>query len=170
MDSTHRHFLLTIALIVASSSLTLSVSAQDTLVKSTASSTTRPRIGLALSGGGALGLSEIGVIQWLEENHIPIDRIAGTSMGAIIGAMYATGMSPDEMKVFAEKIDWDEALSPAPSYSQISYRRKQDRGDFLINAPLGLKHGLSGPNGYNPGQGWTSTRSHHLPRVRNLEL
>ena len=153
MDSTHRHFLLTIALIVASSSLTLSVSAQDTLVKSTASSTTRPRIGLALSGGGALGLSEIGIIQWLEENHIPVDRIAGTSMGAIIGAMYATGMSPDEMKVFAEKIDWDEALSPAPSYSQISYRRKQDRRDFLINAPLGLKHGLSGPNGYNPGQG-----------------
>ena len=92
MDLTHRYFLLTIALIVASSSLTLPVSAQDTLVKSTASSTTRPRIGLALSGGGALGLSEIGVIQWLEENHIPIDRIAGTSMGAIIGAMYATGI------------------------------------------------------------------------------
>jgi NTE family protein len=153
MDLTHRYFLLTIALIVASSSLTLPVSAQDTLVKSTASSTTRPRIGLALSGGGALGLSEIGVIQWLEENHIPTDRIAGTSMGAIIGAMYATGMSPDEMKVFAEKINWDEALSPAPSYSQISYRRKQDRRDFLINAPLGLKRGLSGPNGYNPGQG-----------------
>jgi NTE family protein len=57
------------------------------------------------------------------------------------------------MKVFAEKINWDEALSPAPSYSQISYRRKQDRRDFLINAPLGLKRGLSGPNGYNPGQG-----------------
>ena len=113
----------------------------------------RPRIGLALSGGGALGLSEIGVIQWLEENHIPVDRIAGTSMGSIIGAMYATGMSPAEMKVFAEKIDWDEALAPEPAYTEISYRRKEDRRDFLINAPLGLKHGLNGPNGYNPGQG-----------------
>lgn len=113
----------------------------------------RPRIGLALSGGGALGLAEIGVIQWMEENHIPVDRIAGTSMGAIIGAMYATGMSAPEMVDFAEKINWDQALAPAPAYSQLSYRRKQDRRDFLINAPLGLKHGLAGPNGYNPGQG-----------------
>jgi NTE family protein len=113
----------------------------------------RPRIGLALSGGGALGLTEIGVIQWMDENHIPVDRIAGTSMGAIIGAMYATGMSSQEMKRFAESVNWEEALSPAPAYSQISYRRKQDRRDFLINAPLGLKRGVSGPNGYNPGQG-----------------
>ncbi|MGP0018169.1 MAG: patatin-like phospholipase family protein [Candidatus Sulfotelmatobacter sp.] len=113
----------------------------------------RPRIGLALSGGGALGLAEIGVIQWMEENHIPVDRIAGTSMGSIIGAMYATGMSPAQIEDFAEHVDWDEAFLPEPTYSQLSYRRKQDRRDFLIDAPLGLKHGLSGPNGFNPGQG-----------------
>lgn len=113
----------------------------------------RPQIGIALSGGGALGLVEIGVIQWMEENHIPVDRIAGTSMGAIIGAMYATGMSPAEIKAFAKKIDWEQALLPEPVYSQLSYRRKQDRRNFLINAPLGLKHGLAGPNGLNPGQG-----------------
>jgi len=128
--------------------------AQDTSSEAQASPPAhRPRIGLALSGGGALGLAEIGVIQWLEENHIPVDRIAGTSMGSIIGAMYATGMSPAEMQKFAEKIDWDEALLPEPVYTQISYRRKQDRRDFLINAPLGLKHGLRGPNGFNSGQG-----------------
>jgi NTE family protein len=114
---------------------------------------THPRVGLALSGGGALGLAEIGVIQWLEDNHVPVDRVAGTSMGSIIGAMYATGMTPEQMKKFAEKIDWDKALLPEPVYSQLSYRRKQDRRDFLISAPLGLKHGLNGPNGYNPGQG-----------------
>jgi len=113
----------------------------------------RPRIGLALSGGGALGLAEIGVIQWLEENHIPVDRVAGTSMGSIIGAMYATGMSPAEIEKFAKKIDWDEALLPEPKYEQLSYRRKQDRREFLINAPLGLKHGLNGPNGFNSGHG-----------------
>ena len=113
----------------------------------------RPQIGLALSGGGALGLVEIGVIQWMEENHIPVDRIAGTSMGGIIGAMYATGMTPAEMKRFAEKINWEEVLQPEPVYSQLSFRRKQDRRNFLINAPLGLKHGLTGPNGLNPGQG-----------------
>ena len=112
----------------------------------------RPRIGLALSGGGALGLAEIGVIQWMEEHHIPVDRIAGTSMGSIIAAMYATGMSPDEIKAFAEKIDWELALTPEPAYTQLSYRRKQDRRNFLVRTPLGLKQGLSGPNGYNSGQ------------------
>jgi NTE family protein len=118
----------------------------------------RPRVGLALSGGGALGLAalglaEIGVIQWLEENHIPVDRIAGTSMGSIIGAMYATGMSPAEIQAFAEKIDWEDAFRTEPIYTQLSYRRKQDRRDYLINAALGLKHGLNGPNGFNSGHG-----------------
>ena len=112
----------------------------------------RPRVGLALSGGGALGLAEIGVIQWMEENHIPVDRVAGTSMGSIIGAMYATGMSPAEIKVFAEKIHWDAAFLPEPEYAQLSYRRKQDHRDFLVTSSLGLKHGLGGPNGFNSGQ------------------
>jgi len=113
----------------------------------------RPRIGLALSGGGALGLTEIGVIQWLEQNHIPVDRVAGTSMGSIIAAMYATGMSPAEIQKFAEGIDWDETLLPEPTYRQLGYRRKQDRRDYQIESALGLKHGLSGPNGFSPGQG-----------------
>jgi NTE family protein len=113
----------------------------------------RPRIGLALSGGGALGLAEIGVLQWLEEKHIPIDRVAGTSMGSIIAAMYASGMSPAEIKKFAEDIDWFEAMLPEPTYSQLSYRRKQDRRNFQIDAALGLKHGLEGPNGFNAGHG-----------------
>jgi NTE family protein len=113
----------------------------------------RPRIGLALSGGGALGLAQIGVIQWLEENHIPVDRVAGTSMGAIIASMYATGMSPAEIQKFAEGIDWDAVMLPGPMYRQIAYRRKQDRRDYQIEAALGLKHGLSGPNGFNSGQG-----------------
>ena len=116
------------------------------------SSTERPRIGLALSGGGALGLTEIGVIKWMEENHIPVDRIAGTSMGSIIGSMYATGMTPEEIQKFAEKIDWDQAFLPEPGYAEISYRRKQDRRDFLVATALGLKHGLRGPNGLNSGQ------------------
>jgi len=133
--------------------LSIAAAAQDSASSPAAVTPHRPRIGLALSGGGALGLAEIGIIQWMQENHIPIDRIAGTSMGGIIGAMYATGMSPAEMRTFTEKINWDEALLPEPGYSQISFRRKQDRRNFLVGTPLGLKHGLSGPNGYNPGQG-----------------
>ncbi len=127
--------------------------AQEASPAQPAAAAHRPTIGLALSGGGALGLAEIGVLQWLEENHIPVDRIAGTSMGSSIAAMYATGMSPAEIQAFAEKIDWEEAFRPEPLYSQLSYRRKQDRRDFLIDAPLGLKHGLSGPNSFNSGQG-----------------
>jgi len=110
-------------------------------------------VGLALSGGGALGLAQIGVIQWLEDNHIPVDRIAGTSMGSIIGVMYATGMSPAEMQKFAEAIDWNEALLPEPSYRQLAYRRKQDRRDYQVEAALGIKHGLKAPNGLDPGLG-----------------
>jgi len=143
---------LILLLVLVNVCLALPASAQDAPVPAQAASL-RPRIGLALSGGAALGLAEIGVIQWLDENHIPVDRIAGTSMGSIIGAMYATGMSPAEMQKFAEGIDWEQAFLPEPTYAQLSYRRKQDRRDFLINAPLGLKHGLSGPNGFNPGQG-----------------
>jgi NTE family protein len=112
----------------------------------------RPIIGLAFSGGGALGLAEIGVIRWMEENHIPVDRIAGTSMGGIIGSMYATGMSPEEIQKFAQKINWEQAFLPEPGYADISYRRKQDRRDFLVAAALGLKQGLRGPNGLNSGQ------------------
>jgi NTE family protein len=113
----------------------------------------RPRIGLALSGGGALGLSEIGVLQWMEQNHIPVDRVAGTSMGSIIAAMYATGMSPEEIQKFADNVDWDDALLPEPTYRKLGYRRKQDRRDYQIQAALGLKHGLNGPNGFNSGHG-----------------
>ncbi len=113
----------------------------------------RRRIGLALSGGGALGLAQIGVIQWLEENHIPVDRVAGTSMGSIIAAMYATGMPPAEIREFADGINWDDALLPEPTYRQLAYRRKEDRRDYEISAALGLKHGLKGPNGFNPGHG-----------------
>ncbi|HTW32698.1 MAG TPA: patatin-like phospholipase family protein [Candidatus Sulfotelmatobacter sp.] len=130
-----------------------SLRAQDVPVDTTsAPAKPRPRIGLALSGGGALGLAEIGVIQWMEENHIPVDRLAGTSMGAIIGAMYATGMSPAEIKKFAEAIDWDQAFSPEPPYRDLAYRRKQDRRNYLVGMALGLKHGLSAPNGFNSGQ------------------
>jgi NTE family protein len=113
----------------------------------------RPRIGLALSGGGALGLAQIGVLRWLDENHVPIDRIAGTSMGSIIGVMYATGMSPQEIEKFAESIDWNEVMLSEPTYRQLAYRRKQDRREYQVEAALGIKHGLKTPNGLNAGLG-----------------
>jgi NTE family protein len=113
----------------------------------------RPRIGLALSGGGARGLAHIGVLQWMEENHIPVDSVAGTSMGALVGAMFATGMNGPQMRHFVQTIDWDDVLLREPSYDQLSYRRKQDRRSLQIGAMLGLKHGLNGPNGLSPAHG-----------------
>jgi len=140
-----------ILLAILSSTLTLAQNLQPALHTSPPAS--RSRIGLALSGGGALGLAEIGVIQWIEENHIPVDRIAGTSMGSIIAAMYASGMSAAEIRKFAEAIDWDETMRAGPTYRQLGYRRKQDRRDYQITSALGLKHGLNGPNGFNSGHG-----------------
>src|SRR5215475_3571741 len=108
MESSRTRFI-GIFILLLTRVLSIASAAQDaTPVQS--SPAHRPRVGLALSGGGALGLTEIGVIQWLEENHIPVDRVAGTSMGSIIGSMYATGMTPAEIRDFAEKISWDQAL------------------------------------------------------------
>src|SRR5579872_3805214 len=97
---------LILSALLSPAGLTQDVSAPAQSPSATPSQATqphRPRIGLALSGGGALGLAEIGVIQWMEENHIPVDRVAGTSMGSIIAAMYATGMSPAEMRRSEER-------------------------------------------------------------------
>src|SRR5258708_12698377 len=95
----------------------------------------RPRIGLALSGGGALGLAEIGVIQWLEENHIPVDRVAGTSMGSIIGALYASGMSPPEIQKFSRALDLDQTFPPRPRYPPLAHPPKQQPPDYQPRAP-----------------------------------
>ena len=91
-----------------------------------AESPPRPKVGLVLGGGGALGLSHIGVLRALEEQRIPIDCIAGTSMGSIIAGFYASGMSPDEMQAFLEGLDWDEVMSDETPRRELYCRRKQD--------------------------------------------
>jgi NTE family protein len=88
----------------------------------------------------------------MEENRIPVDAIAGTSMGGIVGALYATGRSPAEMRRIALDINWDEALAGEPGYRELSFRRKEDRRTDQISAALGLKNGLSGPIGLSSGQ------------------
>ena len=64
------------------------------------------KVGLVLSGGGAKGITHIGIIRALEENNIPIDYVAGTSMGAIVGALYAMGYSPDDMEKLIKSDDF----------------------------------------------------------------
>src|SRR5215203_4110840 len=76
----------------------------------TAAPNKRPTVGLVLSGGGARGFAHIGVLKVLEANHIPVDYIAGTSMGGLIGAMYAMGRSPEEMESIIAGLDWGPLL------------------------------------------------------------
>jgi len=96
----------------------------------------RPKVGLVLGGGGALGLSHIGVLRALEEQRIPIDFIAGTSMGSIIAGFYASGMSPDEMQAFLEGLDWDEVMSDETPRRELYFRRKQDDQRYLFEMGL----------------------------------
>src|SRR5215472_5249780 len=67
----------------------------------------RPKIGVALEGGGALGFAHIGVLQWFEEHHIPVDYVAGTSMGGLVGGLYAAGKSPLELAEIVAAQSWD---------------------------------------------------------------
>ncbi|SDS52439.1 NTE family protein [Halopseudomonas litoralis] len=117
------------------------------------STSAEPRTGLVLSGGGARGLAHIGVLKQIEAMNIPIHAIAGTSMGAVIGGLYAAGYSADELEKIALELDWPAALSDAPLREDIPYRRKQDDRDFLVKQRLSFKEGkLSFPLGILQGQ------------------
>jgi NTE family protein len=111
----------------------------------------RPKIGLALSGGGARGFAHIGVLKWFEEHRIPVDYIAGTSMGGLVGGLYATGKSPKSMQELVGGLDWDALLRGYPTFQQLSYRRKEDRLYLPGPIVIGLKRGISRPAGMNAG-------------------
>lgn len=99
----------------------------------------RPKVGLVLSGGAARGLAHIGVLKALEEQGIQIDAIAGTSMGAVVGGLYASGYKIDELEKLALNIDWQQALSDAPPRADVPFRRKQDDRDFLVKQKLSFR-------------------------------
>jgi NTE family protein len=101
----------------------------------------RPVIGIALEGGGALGIAHIGVIQWFEDNHIPIDRLAGTSMGALIGALYATGQTPAQMRALAASDAFTGVFTLQTPYAESSFRRRQDRRQVPSILTIGIKGG-----------------------------
>ncbi len=114
--------------------------------------TARAKVGLVLEGGGALGLAHIGVLQWLYENHVPVDLVAGTSMGGLVGGIYATGRSPEQIQQLIQKVDWNQALSGQIPFRDLSYRRKQDEIQFPTRLEFGLRHGIQLPEGFNAGQ------------------
>jgi NTE family protein len=111
----------------------------------------RPKIGVALEGGGAMGLAHIGVLKWFEEHHIPVDYVAGTSMGGLVGGLYATGMSPDELRALINGMDWRKILGDRTPYEDLSFRRKEDQRAYPNSLIFGLREGLSLPAGLNAG-------------------
>jgi NTE family protein len=113
----------------------------------------RPKIAVALQGGGAKGLAHIGVLQWLEDHHIPVDYVAGTSMGGLVGGLYATGHSPAEIERIVRGINWNEVLSGTTPYRELAFRRKEDLRAFPNGLELGLREGLQPPGGLISGQG-----------------
>ncbi len=100
-----------------------------------------PRIGLVLSGGGALGSAHVGVLKVLEELRIPVDFVAGTSMGAIIGGLYSAGVSPAEMEEILSKTDWRDVLEDRPPRRHLPYRQKVDDQIYLTRLEAGFNRG-----------------------------
>jgi NTE family protein len=98
----------------------------------------RPRIGLVLSGGGARGAAHVGVIRALEQMHIPIDAVAGTSMGAVVGGLYAAGLSGEEIERVFRQLDWQEMIRDRAPRQDLVYRRKQDDRNILARGQLGV--------------------------------
>jgi NTE family protein len=116
-----------------------------------ASPSPEPKIGLVLEGGAALGLAHIGVIKWLEEHRIPVSYVAGTSMGGLVGGLYATGNSPAEIQTLVDGIDWDVVLRGEVPYRDLSFRRKEDAEEYPNGMEFGIKDGLRFPEGFNSG-------------------
>ncbi|HWX92039.1 MAG TPA: patatin-like phospholipase family protein [Terriglobales bacterium] len=117
-----------------------------------AQATGRPTIGLVLEGGGALGLAHVGVLRWFEENHIPVDYIAGTSMGGLVGGLYATGSSATEIDKFLQGVNWNRSLRNEVPYRARSFRRKEDKRDYPNDLEFGLRRWVVFPSGFNSGQ------------------
>ena len=111
----------------------------------------RLTIGVALEGGGALGLAHIGVLRWFEQHRIPIDYLSGNSMGALVGGLYATGKSPDELEQLVKGLDWPLVIGGETPYKDLSYRRKEDERAVQTDVAVGFKHGLTLPSALSAG-------------------
>ena len=98
----------------------------------------RPRIGLVLSGGGARGLAHVGVLKVLEAAHVPIDAIAGTSMGAIIGGLYASGIGAEQLERELLAVDWTQVFASRPARESLSLRRKEADYEIAPAVEVGL--------------------------------
>jgi len=118
--------------------LALIISASIALeAQTTTNGTHRPKVGVVLGGGGARGASHIGVLKYIEEMGIPVDYVAGTSMGSIIGGLYAMGYSPDEMTHLISNVNWSEYIGNKIDRRYLSKDMRERRSTSLVNIPFG---------------------------------
>ena len=111
----------------------------------------RPRVGLTLSGGGIRGVAQIGVLSVLEKEQIPIDYIVGTSIGGVVGALYASGYAPEEIMDIARSTEWGSVLSDSPQRSSMFLGEKQKRGRSIVQIRLQQFKPVI-PEAFTPGQ------------------
>ncbi len=160
-------------MIAAAMLATTALAQQPSPSSDVAADASRPKIGLVLGGGGAKGGAHVGVLEVLEELRIPVDFIAGTSIGAAIGGLYASGMGVPDLKVFLESLDWQDLLSDRPPRRHQPFRLKSTD----LRVPSRLEVGFNGgefrfPTGIVTGQNVELTlRSATLPvaHVRSFE-
>jgi NTE family protein len=141
------HLPLRIALVL----FTVSVSSLIAVAQNEPPARKRLTIGVALEGGGALGLAHIGVLRWFEQHHVPIDYIAGTSMGGLVGGLYATGKNPDELERLVKGMDWPFLMGGGTPYEDLSFRRKEYERAIQNDLVVGFKHGTTLPSGLSSG-------------------
>ena len=98
----------------------------------------RPRVGLVLGGGGARGAAHIGVLEVLERLRVPVDCVAGTSMGALVAGAFAAGISPAEMREAMATADWNDMFQDNPAFYDMSYRNKRLSQAFIPGSELGV--------------------------------
>lgn len=128
-----------------------------------------PRVGLVLGGGGARGFAHIGVLQVLEENRIPVHAVAGTSMGAVVGSLYAQGQTAPEITRIAREIPWGTIFSDEIPRDRIPFRRKRDERDILIDFRISFDDkGLVLPKGVLRGQDLFLTLAEYLYPSRSV--
>ncbi|MEY4668543.1 MAG: patatin [Pseudomonadota bacterium] len=147
---------LAVSTVIAVLSLAPQTQAQDGATKPQAPSTIRrgERIGLVLAGGGALGMAHVGVLKVLEENRVPVAFVAGTSMGSIVGAAFATGQTVPEMERVLKESNWDEIFSDSVARQELPYRTKSGRNrEIYGDTKLSVEDGkLLTPFGVVQGQ------------------
>ncbi len=146
-------------------SKTVKFSGGKITIESCASLPQKPKIGLVLSGGGSRGVVHIGVLKALEENNIPIDLIAGTSIGSMIGGLYASGYTPDELQSLMNTIKWQDLYKDEASRRTLFFGQKTEQDRYLLT--VRFNRGMPFiPRGYSPGQKLLSILSDLILKAR----